>query len=90
MKTDLSRKEIEEKIKEVFSGTPSPKEVKKVKILAMSKNVKLKDHKKLFCKKCYAFFNSENSQMRIKNGKKIIKCKSCGHIIRWQIKKQSG
>jgi RNase P subunit RPR2 len=90
MKPNLSKKEIEEKIKAVFSGNPSPKEIKKIKALAMSKNIKLGGYRKKFCKNCYSLFDSENSQNRIKNGLKIMKCKNCGHITRWKIKQKKG
>ena len=59
--------EIEEKIKNVFSGNPNPEAIKKLKKLAMSKNIKLTYYKILFCKKCLSFFNSKNSIVRIKN-----------------------
>jgi len=86
MKSKLSRKETEEKIKEIFSNNPSPKEIKKSKRLAMSKNIKLGELKKRFCKKCYELFDSKNSEIRIKKGFKIIKCKSCGQISRYRLK----
>ena len=86
MKSKLSKKETEEKIKKVFSGNPSPKEIKKAKRLAMNKKVSLKDFKKRFCKKCYSLFSSKNSGIRIKKGFKIIKCNSCGQINRYKLK----
>ena len=86
MKNKLSKNEIEAKIKSMFSQNPSPKEIKKIKKLAMSKNIKLKELRKRFCKRCYNLFNSENSEIRIKKGKKIIKCE-CGYISRYKSKK---
>ena len=82
----LSRQEIQGKINEVFSKNSSPKEIKKIKKLAMSKNIKLGDYRKKFCKKCYSLFNSNNSEIRIKKGFKIIKCKNCGYILRQRLK----
>ena len=76
----------EEKIKEIFSKNPTPKEIKKVKRLAMNKKIRLGDLKKKFCEKCYLFFNSENSEIRIKKGIKIIKCNACGQINRYKLK----
>ncbi len=86
MKNKLSKIEIQEKIKQIFSNSSNsnPKEIKKAKKLAMSKNIKLGNLRKLFCKKCYAFFNSENSEIRIKKGFKIIKCK-CGYVSRYKL-----
>ncbi len=84
MKTKLSKQEIQEKIKEIFSNNPSPKEIKKAKTLASSKNIKLTQYKKKFCKKCLTYFNSTNHETRIKKPLKIIKCKSCGNISRYK------
>jgi RNase P subunit RPR2 len=81
----LSKQEIKEKIQEIFSSNPSPKEIKKIKKLAMSKNIKLGDFKKEFCNNCYILFNSNNSEIRIKKPYKIIKCKICGFIKRYKL-----
>lgn len=86
MKSNLSRKEIEEKIKNTFSIKSTPKEIKKIKKLAMSKNIKLGDLRKKFCKKCYGLFDSNNSEIKIKEGMKIIKCKNCGNVSRYKLK----
>jgi RNase P subunit RPR2 len=85
MKSDLTRQEINEHIKNIFLKESSAKEIKKAKKLAMSKNIKLGELRKKFCKKCYSLFNSNNSEIRIKKGFKITKCK-CGHISRYKIK----
>ncbi len=85
-KEKFSKQEIQDKIKEIFKNNPSPKEIKKAKRLAMSKNIKLKELRKKFCKKCYSFFNSKNSEIRIKKSLKIIKCKTCGYVSRYTIK----
>lgn len=85
MKTKLSKQETEKKINEIFSQNPSSKEIKKIKKLAMSRNIKLGELRKKFCKKCYFLFNSKNSETRVKKGFKIIKCK-CGYISRYKLK----
>jgi len=85
MKSNLSKQEIQEKIKHVFSKNASNEEIRKIKKLASSKNIKLKDYKKKFCKKCFSLFNSGNSQIRIKKGFKIIKC-NCGKISRHKLR----
>jgi RNase P subunit RPR2 len=82
----LSKSEIQEKIKFILSSNPSPEQIKKIKKLAMSKNIRLSDLRKSFCKKCLTFFNSTNSEVRIKSPYKIVKCKSCRHISRWKMK----
>ena len=86
MKSKLSRKESEEKIKNAFSKNLSPKEIKKLKRLAMNKKIRLGNLKQRFCKKCYLLFNSNNSEIRIKKGFKAIKCKECSHISRYKLK----
>lgn len=84
MKSNLSKKEIEEYIKNVFSKQSSKEEVRKAKKLAMARNIKLENLRKKFCKKCYSMFNSK-SEIRIKKGFKTIKCK-CRYISRYKVK----
>ena len=86
MESDLSKKEIEEYIKNIFSKESSAKEIKKAKKLAMSRNIKLKELRKKFCKNCYALFNSKNSEIRIKKGLKVIRCRECKFVSRYKIK----
>jgi RNase P subunit RPR2 len=82
----LSKEEIKEKIKQTFlSQNPTQKQIKKAKKLAMSKNIKLGILKKKFCKKCFNFFTPNNSEIRIKKGFKIIKCKNCNHLNRYKL-----
>ena len=86
MKIKSSKQETEKRIKQIFSENSSPNEIKKAKKLAMSKNIKLGNLRKRFCKKCYSLFNSKNSEIRIKKGLKIIKCKNCDYISRYRLK----
>ena len=81
-----SKEEIKKKINKIFSNQPSKKEIKKVKRLAMSKNIKLGPLRKKFCKKCLTFFQPSNNKIRIKKPFKIIKCKHCGFVSRYKIK----
>ena len=81
----LSKQEAMQQIKEIFSGNPADEKIKKAKKTAMSKNIKLGAARKLFCKKCYSLFNSKNSEVRIKGGFKIIKCKKCSFVSRWKL-----
>ncbi len=80
--------ETREKINEIFSTKPFPsqKQIKKAKLLAMSKNIKLGNLKKKFCKKCFNFFTPDNSEIRIKKGFKIVRCKECRSAIRVKMK----
>ena len=82
----LTREEIEEQIKDIFSKHPSPKEIKKAKRIAMSKNIKLTSYKKKFCKKCFNLYTLKNSELRIKKPLKIIKCRNCGYVSRYGLK----
>ena len=86
MKKALSKTEVEKQITNFFNNikNKSPKEIKKIKRLAMKYNIKLKERRKLFCNKCLnSYLGNEN--IRIKNNKKIIKCNNCKNISRWRI-----
>lgn len=90
MKTELkslSRKEVEELIKKSFENNNLSKErLKKLKLLSMSKNIKMGGLRKKFCKNCYSLFTIKNSEIRIKKPYKKIKCKNCGYIVRYKLK----
>ena len=86
MKSDLTKSEIEKYVQEVFSKKSSPNEIKRAKKLAMNKKIRLGEYRKRFCKKCYSQYNSSNSEVRIKNGLKVIRCKECKTISRYKIK----
>ena len=81
----ISKSDAEREIKEFFEDIKdkSPKEIKKIKKLAMSQNIQLKERKKEFCKKCY----SSNLKIRgIKNKVKTIECVNCGKLMKWKIR----
>jgi RNase P subunit RPR2 len=82
-----SKKEIEKEINHFFSNisNKTPKEIKKIKRLAMSKNVPLGEYRKYFCKKCFNVFKMP--KIKIKNKMKIIVCENCGYVSRWKIVK---
>jgi len=81
----LSKTEAEEEIKEFFKKiqTKTPKEIKKIKRLAMRHNIKLGELRKKFCKKC---FSPRLKIIGVKNKIKRIKCEDCGNIVRWKMK----
>ena len=81
----ISKTETEKEIKEFFKDikNKTPKEVRKIKKLAMSHNIKLEDHRKKFCKNCYSPIEGK---IRIKDKIKSVRCKNCGHISRYKIK----
>jgi len=85
MKERFSKTETEKQIKDFFENieNKSSKDIRKIKKLAMSKNIPLRELRKKFCRKCFSPF--ENSKIRIKNGMKIIECKNCKQISRWKI-----
>ncbi len=81
----ISKTEAEKQINEFFKNIKrkTPKEIKKIKKLAMKHNIKLKDLRKKFCKKC---FSGNLETKSIKNNLKTVKCKNCGNIMKWKIK----
>jgi RNase P subunit RPR2 len=85
----ISKTEVQEKIKDFFSHIKhkSPEEVKKIKKLAMSHNIKLGDKRKLFCKKCLSPFGKDSS-IRIKDGFLAIECGKCNSKNRWKLNKE--
>jgi len=84
----LNKKQAEDKIKEFFKDLDNkkPEDIIKIKRLAMHNKIKLGALRKKFCKKCYSVFSAKNSQTRIKNKMKFVKCLKCSCISRWKIK----
>jgi len=79
----MSKTEAIEKINEFFRGKHQREDVRKIKKLAMSHQIKLKEKKKLFCKKC---FSMNLKVLGIKNKIKSMRCEDCGNLMRWKIK----
>ena len=81
----ISKLEAREKIKDFFMdvGNKKAKDVKKIKKIAMSQNIPLKELRKEFCKRCYSPLKGKT---RINNKIKSIVCKECGNTTRWKIK----
>ena len=86
MTKKISKSEAKKQIQEFFSNikNKNPNEVKKIKKVAMSQNIKLGEKRKLFCKKCLIPY--KNPRIRIKNKTKIITCKNCKHVSRFKLK----
>jgi RNase P subunit RPR2 len=82
----LSKIEAKKEIDEFFSNikNKTPKEIKKIKRLAMRHNIKLKKFKKMFCKKCYSVYRKP--KVRIRNNVKSVSCENCGYVARWKLK----
>ena len=86
MSKKLSKTEAQKQIKEFFSDIKSktPKQVKKMKRIAMKNNIQLKELRKKFCKKCLTSYN--NSKIKIKNKMRTISCSACYYISKYKIK----
>ncbi|MBU2562300.1 MAG: hypothetical protein KKF68_01405 [Nanoarchaeota archaeon] len=87
MKKTISKTEVQKEILLFFSNlnNKTPKDVKKIKRLAMAYNFPLRDLRKTFCKKCLNPY--KNPKIRIKKKIRRITCERCGNISRWKIKK---
>jgi len=83
----LSKTESEKQITNFFKDikNKTPKEIKKIKKLAMRNNIPLKEKRKLFCNYCLVPYSGKE-KTRIKNKFKRIKCANCGQIARLKIK----
>ena len=86
MSKKISKVQAKEKINQFFSSINSQtsKDVKKIKKIAMGHNLKLKEKKKLFCKKCLNPYMSP--KIRIKNNVKTLVCENCNYVGRLKIK----
>lgn len=86
MKKDISKNKAKEKIGEFFYEieNKTPKEIKKIKRLAMNFKIPLKEKRKLFCSNCLNPFSGKE-KVRIKKGIKSVDCNNCGKISRWKI-----
>ena len=85
MKSKLSKTEVKKEIKEFFLEirNKTPKEIKKIKKLAMKYNIPLKEKRKLFCKRCLTYY--KNPKVRIKNKIKSVTCRECDYVARWRL-----
>lgn len=87
MPKKISKAETLKLIEEFFDvkniNNKTPKEVKKIKRLAMRHNIALKEKRKLFCKKC--LMPHKDSSVRIKNDILTITCGNCDNKNRWKV-----
>ncbi|MCX6748248.1 MAG: hypothetical protein NT076_01465 [Candidatus Pacearchaeota archaeon] len=81
----LNKNQAQEKIEEFFSNleNKTPEQVRKIKKLAMTYNIKLKNKRKLFCQECYF---TKLKTLGIKNKVKRVRCLNCSRIYRWKAK----
>ena len=85
MDKKISKKEIHKHIEEFFKEIlkKTPKEIKKIKKLAMSKKIPLGELRKTFCKHCHSPYTEPS--IRIKNDKLTIICENCEKKSGWKI-----
>jgi len=84
MKTNLSKTEARAKIDNFFKKSDIDKEqLKKIRRLAMKFNIKLKEHKKTFCKAC---LSPLKGQIRLTKTHKTIICAVCNFRNRFKLK----
>ena len=85
-KKQISKTQVKKEIEKFFQDikNKTPKEIKKIKRLAMSYNLPLKEKRKTFCKRC-SYPYTGNERIRIKNKIKLISCKNCGYVARCEI-----
>jgi len=81
----LSKIEAQKQIKKFFLDIKNkkPKEVKKIKRIAMKNSIPLRNLRKTFCKKCLTPYKQPKT--RIKNKIKSLTCDNCSSISRWKI-----
>jgi len=91
MKSSLSKPESRLKIEDFFSSLQgkTPEQIRKIKRLAMHHHISLRPWKMKFCKKCFSVFNSKNSEIRIKNKVKSVKCLNCKTTSRVLLKSKN-
>jgi RNase P subunit RPR2 len=87
MKKKISKTEAKEKIEGFFKEirNKNPKEIKKIKRVAMQFKIPLKEKRKLFCKYCLNPYSGKE-KVRIKEGMRIVGCENCGMVSRWRFK----
>jgi RNase P subunit RPR2 len=79
----MNKTEAQEKIQDFFKTRHESENVRKIKRLAMSYQIKLGEARKKFCKKCYSM---NLKTLGIRNKVKSVKCNECGNVMRWKIK----
>jgi len=83
MKGKISKTEAKKKIDEFFLRDDfSPKEIKKIKKLAMRHNIKLRNYRRKFCKKCLTKLKGKT---RVSKTHKTIECEYCGYRNKFRI-----
>jgi len=84
MKKKQSKNKAKEIINQFFEQVreKTPKEVKKIKRLAMQHNIKLGGKKRAYCSKCLRPYIEPS--IRIKNDRVYTTCGFCSHVAKWK------
>lgn len=83
MKTKLSKTEARTKIENFFKNKDLEKEqLRKIRRLAMKFNIKLKEHRKTYCKACKSPLKGN---IRLTKTHKTLICKECGFRNKFKI-----
>jgi RNase P subunit RPR2 len=82
----VSKKEAQKQIEAFFLDikNKTSDEIRKIQKLSKNYNLKLRNKRKSFCKKCLNPY--KESKIKIHNGVKSIQCENCGYKSRWKIK----
>ena len=82
----ISKTEVKKQIEFFFYDleNKTSKDVKKIKRLAASQNISLREKRKMFCKKCLNPY--QNPKIRIKNKMKKVTCEKCGYVAKMKLK----
>jgi RNase P subunit RPR2 len=89
MTKKINKQEAKSIIEDFFKDikNKNSKDLKKIKKLAMSHNLKLGEKRKSFCKNCdNIFVLGKNCEIKINKKTKSIKCLNCGFINRYKLK----
>ena len=84
----ITKQKVKKEISGFFKNIrgKSPNDIKKIKKKAMSHSIRLGKLRRKFCKNCLTPYTIKTAETRVKKGKKIVRCKKCGSISRWEIK----
>jgi RNase P subunit RPR2 len=84
MKSTLTKSQASQKIELFFKNTEfTPKELKKIKRLAMKYRISLKNLRKKFCKSCLYPLKGKT---RVTKTSKTVICQSCGFKNKFVLK----
>ena len=81
---EINKKEAQRIIEDHFSkDNLDPNSTKKIKTLAMAHRIRIGEHRKRFCKKCY--YDLKDGKVRVSKEHKQITCGKCNSVNRWEL-----